>query len=83
MLGIAGTTTPDSDNTFKEFQWGGLTVSRAAADHVGTTNGCKFWIWELTATQQTTAGASTGTKDFELIATSGSGSLNNGIVEEF
>ena len=83
MLGIAGTSTPDGDQVFKEFQWGGLTVSRGAADHVGTSNGCKFWIWELTAAEQTTAGASTGTKDFELIATSGSGALNNGIAEEF
>ena len=83
MLGLAGTTAPDTDNTFKEFQWGGLTVSRGAADHVGTSNGCKFWIWELTAAQQTTAGASTGTKDFELIQSSGSTALNNGIAEEF
>lgn len=83
MLGISGTSTPNSDQVFKEYQWGGLTVSRGAADHVGTSNGCKFWIWELTATQQTTAGASTGTKDFELIATSGSSALNNGIAEEF
>jgi len=83
MLGLAGTTAPDTDNTFKEFQWGGLTVTRASADHVGTTNGCKFWIWELTTTQQNTAGASTGTKDFELIQTTGGVAPNNGIVEEF
>lgn len=83
MLGISGTTTPNTDSTFKEFQWGGLTVSRTAANHIGTSNGCKLWVWELSAAQQTTAGASTGTKDFELIATSGGSALNNGIAEEF
>jgi len=80
ILALAGANIPDSDNTFKQITYGGLTLDRSAKDYKFNTNVCTVWIWELTLTQRNSAGSGTGTKTFQLVQTSGT---NNGIAEEF
>jgi len=80
ILALAGANIPDSDNTFKQITYGGLTLDRSAKDYKFNTNACTVWIWELTLSQRNSAGSGTGTKTFQLIETSGT---NNGIAEEF
>lgn len=80
ILALSGANIPDSDNTFKQITYGGLTLDRSAKDYKFNTNACTVWIWELTLSQRNSAGSGTGTKTFQLIQTSGT---NNGIAEEF
>ena len=80
ILALSGANIPDSDNTFNQITYGGLTLDRSAKDYKFNTNACTVWIWELTLSQRNSAGSGTGTKTFQLIQTSGT---NNGIAEEF
>lgn len=80
LLALSGSSISDSDTTFASITYGGLTLARSARYDSFNTNGCTVWIWSLTLAQRNSAGAATGTKTFQLLATSGQ---NNGIAEEF
>jgi len=83
MLALAGTSVPDTNNTFTQIVYGGLTLNRSGADDVFNTYGCTVWVWEVTAANITSAGAGTGTRTFQLVNNPGGGADNNGIAEEF
>ena len=80
LLALSGSSISDSDSTFTSITYGGLTLARSARYDSFNTNACTVWIWSLTLAQRNSAGAATGTKTFQLLATSGQ---NNGIAEEF
>ena len=84
MFELIGSNPPNNDNTFHSIQFGSLTLTRASADYNWTsqTSG-RVWVWELTTSQTTSAGASTGAGDLKVIASTGGTAPNNGIVEEF
>ena len=84
MFELIGSSPPNNDNTFHSIQFGSLTLTRASADFnfVSQTAG-RVWIWELSSSQTTSAGASTGAGDLKVIASTGGTAPNNGIVEEF
>lgn len=84
LFALSGTSIPDTDNTFVSVTWGGLTLTRSSADEVFNNYGTTTWLWEITTSQVTSAGASTGTKNLKVRkGTAPSGTLNNGIAEEF
>lgn len=84
MLALAGTSVPNTNNTFTQMVYGGLTLNRSDATDVFNSYGCTVWVWDdLTAGNITAAGAGTGTRTFQLVNSLATGSLNNGIAEEF
>lgn len=64
-LGIVGTSIPNTDDTFKEIVYNGVTYTRASADvYDGTQGGVNStWQWNNVSPN----GPTSGVRDFEVI----------------
>ena len=86
---LAGTSVPNSDNTFKSLILTGsstdYTFTRSSAHYSSSSNGATAWAWEYNSTTSNNGIDSmytSGTSGFEIRGPDITTSVNNGIAEE-
>jgi len=87
---LAGTSVPNTDNTFKSLKLTGsgttYTFTRSSAHYSSSSNGATAWAWEYNSTTSNNGIDSmytSGTSGFEIMGPDATVTVNNGIAEEF